>query len=228
MRKTKIICTLGPSTEDTNVMKQLMLEGMNVARFNFSHGDHKSHLANLKKIEKLRKELDLPIATLLDTKGPEIRIGNFKDHKISLEKDQLFTLTTRDIEGDEHQVSVSYKNIINDVHKGDRVLIDDGLVELEIQNISETDILCKVLNEGTISDHKGVNVPGVDLTMPFISQKDYEDILFGIENGYDFVAASFTRTAEDILEIRKIFQEKKCKTMNIIAKIENMQGVNNI
>ena len=228
MRKTKIICTLGPSTEDTNVMKQLMLEGMNVARFNFSHGDHKSHLANLKKIEKLRKELDLPIATLLDTKGPEIRIGNFKDHKISLEKDQLFTLTTRDIEGDEHQVSVSYKNIINDVHKGDRVLIDDGLVELEIQNISETDILCKVLNEGTISDHKGVNVPGVDLTMPFISQKDYEDIVFGIENGYDFVAASFTRTAEDILEIRKIFQEKKCKTMNIIAKIENMQGVQNI
>lgn len=228
MRKTKIICTLGPSTEDTNVMKQLMLEGMNVARFNFSHGDYKSHLANLKKIEKLRKELDLPIATLLDTKGPEIRIGNFKDHKISLEKDQLFTLTTRDIEGDEHQVSVSYKDIINDVHKGDRVLIDDGLVELEIQNISETDILCKVLNEGTISDHKGVNVPGVDLTMPFISQKDYEDIVFGIENGYDFVAASFTRTAEDILEIRKIFQEKKCKTMNIIAKIENMQGVNNI
>lgn len=228
MRKTKIICTLGPSTEDTNVMKQLMLEGMNVARFNFSHGDYKSHLANLKKIEKLRKELDLPIATLLDTKGPEIRIGNFKDHKVSLEKAQLFTLTTRDIEGDEHQVSVSYKDIINDVHKGDRVLIDDGLVELEIQNISETDILCKVLNEGTISDHKGVNVPGVDLTMPFISQKDYEDILFGIENGYDFVAASFTRTAEDILEIRKIFQEKKCKTMNIIAKIENMQGVNNI
>ena len=228
MRKTKIICTLGPSTEDTNVMKQLMLEGMNVARFNFSHGDYKSHLANLKKIEKLRKELDLPIATLLDTKGPEIRIGNFKDHKVSLEKDQLFTLTTRDIEGDEHQVSVSYKDIINDVHKGDRVLIDDGLVELEIQNISETDILCKVLNEGTISDHKGVNVPGLDLTMQFISQKDYEDILFGIENGYDFVAASFTRTAEDILEIRKIFQEKKCKTMNIIAKIENMQGVNNI
>ena len=228
MRKTKIICTLGPSTEDTNVMKQLMLEGMNVARFNFSHGDYKSHLANLKKIEKLRKELDLPIATLLDTKGPEIRIGNFKDHKVSLEKDQLFTLTPRDIEGDEQQVSVSYNDIINDVHKGDRVLIDDGLVELEIQNISETDILCKVLNEGTISDHKGVNVPGVDLTMPFISQKDYEDILFGIENGYDFVAASFTRTAEDILEIRKIFQEKKCKTMNIIAKIENMQGVNNI
>ena len=228
MRKTKIICTMGPNTNDRNLMKALAENGMDVARFNFSHGDHKSHLANLKKIEKLRKELDLPIATLLDTKGPEIRIGNFKDHKISLEKDQLFTLTTRDIEGDEHQVSVSYKNIINDVHKGDRVLIDDGLVELEIQNISETDILCKVLNEGTISDHKGVNVPGVDLTMPFISQKDYEDILFGIENGYDFVAASFTRTAEDILEIRKIFQEKKCKTMNIIAKIENMQGVNNI
>ena len=228
MRKTKIVCTIGPASESVETLKELMLAGMNVARFNFSHGDYKSHLANLKKIEKLRKELDLPIATLLDTKGPEIRIGNFKDHKVSLEKDQLFTLTTRDIEGDEHQVSVSYKDIINDVHKGDRVLIDDGLVELEIQNISETDILCKVLNEGTISDHKGVNVPGVDLTMPFISQKDYEDILFGIENGYDFVAASFTRTAEDILEIRKIFQEKKCKTMNIIAKIENMQGVNNI
>lgn len=228
MRKTKIICTLGPATENINIMRQLMLEGMNVARFNFSHGNYESHLANLKKIEKLREELDLPIATLLDTKGPEIRIGNFKDNKIQLKKDQLFTLTTKEIEGDEHQVSITYKNLINDVKVGDSILIDDGLVGMEIQNIADTDIVCKVLNDGVISNHKGVNVPGVDLTMPFISQKDYEDIVFGIENGYDFVAASFTRTAEDILEIRKIFQEKKCKTMNIIAKIENMQGVKNI
>ena len=228
MKKTKIICTMGPNTNDRELMKKLVENGMDIARFNFSHGDHEEQKSRMDMLKAIREEAGKPIAILLDTKGPEIRIGNFKDHKISLEKDQLFTLTTRDIEGDEHQVSVSYKNIINDVHKGDRVLIDDGLVELEIQNISETDILCKVLNEGTISDHKGVNVPGVDLTMPFISQKDYEDIVFGIENGYDFVAASFTRTAEDILEIRKIFQEKKCKTMNIIAKIENMQGVNNI
>lgn len=228
MRKTKIICTLGPATEDISVMKQLMLEGMNVARFNFSHGDYNSHLNNLKKIEKLRKELDLPIATLLDTKGPEIRIGDFKDNKISLEKGQLFTLTTREVEGDVHQVSITYKNLINDVKIGNHILIDDGLIDMEIQNITETDIVCTVLNGGVISNHKGVNVPGVDLTMPFISEKDYNDIVFGIENGYDFVAASFTRTAEDILAIRKIFQEKKCKTMNIIAKIENMQGVNNI
>ncbi len=228
MRKTKIICTLGPSTEDIHVMKQLMLEGMNVARFNFSHGDYNGHLKNLEKIKKLRQELDLPIATLLDTKGPEIRIGDFKNQKVHLEQGQLFTLTTREVEGDEHQVSITYKNLINDVKRGNHILIDDGLVELEIQNITDTDIMCKVLNEGFISNHKGVNVPGVDLTMPFISQKDYDDIVFGIEHGFDFVAASFTRSAEDILEIRKIFQEKKCKTMNIIAKIENMQGVNNI
>ena len=205
-----------------------MLEGMNVARFNFSHGDYNGHLKNLEKIKKLRQELDLPIATLLDTKGPEIRIGDFKNQKVHLEQGQLFTLTTREVEGDEHQVSITYKNLINDVKRGNHILIDDGLVELEIQNITDTDIMCKVLNEGFISNHKGVNVPGVDLTMPFISQKDYDDIVFGIEHGFDFVAASFTRSAEDILEIRKIFQEKKCKTMNIIAKIENMQGVNNI
>lgn len=228
MRKTKIICTLGPATEDISVMKQLMLEGMNVARCNFSHGDYEYHLSNLNKIKKLREELDLPIATLLDTRGPEVRIGDFKNGKIELKKGQIFTLTTRDIDGDESQVSITYKNLVNDVKLGDRILIDDGLIEMVVQNLTETDIVCKVLNGGMISNHKGVNVPDVELTMPFISRKDYEDIVFGIENGYDFVAASFTRTAEDIMEIRKIFQEKKCKTMNIIAKIENMQGVNNI
>jgi len=191
MRKTKIICTLGPATQDINIMKQLMLEGMDVARFNFSHQDYSRHLENLRKIEELRERLDLPVATLLDTRGPEIRIGNFKNHKIFLKKGQLFTFTTKEVEGDEHQVSISYKNLVHDVKKGVHILIDDGLIELEIQNISDTDIVCKVLNEGEVTDHKGVNVPGVELTMPFISQKDYDDITFGIENGFDFVCYCF-------------------------------------
>lgn len=229
MRKTKIICTLGPKSTDEKIMKELLLEGMNVARFNFSHGDYEEHMGKYKTLLKLREELNLPVAALLDTKGPEIRLGTFKDGmKIDLSEGQLFTLTTRDIEGDENIVSITYKGLPSDLKEGAIVLLDDGLIAMRVERLTETDIICKVLNGGVISDRKGVNAPGTHITMPFVSKKDYEDICFAIENGFDFIAASFTRSADDILQIRKIFHEKHCTTMNIIAKIENMQGVENI
>ncbi len=229
MRKTKIVCTLGPATEDDEIVRQLMLEGMNVARFNFSHGDHEEQLRKLERVKRLRKELNLPVAALLDTKGPEIRLGTFKDHKkIHLSKGQTFILTTEEVEGTQDKVSISYKGLVKDITAGSRVLIDDGLIELTVVNVTDKDIICRVVNEGEVSDKKGVNVPGTHLSLPFVSDKDYDDIVFGIEQGFDFIAASFTRSADDILQIRKIFQEKNCNTINIIAKIENMQGVENI
>lgn len=228
MRKTKIICTLGPASEDEQVIREMMLQGMDVARFNFSHGSHEEHKKKLDLIKKVREELNLPVATLLDTKGPEIRIGTFKEGKITLKKGQTFTLTVDDVEGTEAIVSISYKNLINDVKVGDSILIDDGLVGLEVIDIKNHDIVCRVKNDGVISNRKGVNIPNVNLTMPFISEKDYEDIIFGIEQEFDFIAASFTRCADDILQIRKIFQKHKSSHINIIAKIENMQGVENI
>lgn len=228
MRKTKIVCTLGPASESENMVRELMLQGMDVARFNFSHGSHEEQMKKLNVVKKVREELNLPVATLLDTKGPEIRIGTFKDGKVSLKKDQIFTLTANDIEGNEETVSITYKNLVHDVKRGDSILIDDGLVGLEVMKITGNDIICKVKNDGVISDRKGVNVPNVNLSMPFISEKDYDDIIFGIEQNFDFIAASFTRSADDILQIRKIFHEKKCNHINIIAKIENMQGVENI
>lgn len=228
MRKTKIICTLGPSTEDDQVLRQLMLEGMNVARFNFSHGNHEGHKKNLDRVKKLRKELGLPIAALLDTKGPEIRIKDFKDGSVDLENGQTFTLTTREIEGDEKEVSITYKELVNDIKVGNKILIDDGLISMTVKKVTDTDIECEVENGGHISNHKGVNVPNVNLSMPYISDKDKEDIIFGIEQGFDFIAASFVRTADDILAIRDILSQHNCNFINIIAKIENMQGVENI
>ncbi len=228
MRRTKIICTLGPATESEKLIKELMLSGMDVARFNFSHSDHEYHLSNLKKVEKIRKELGISVATLLDTKGPEIRIGTFKDNKkVDLKEGQKFIFTTRNIEGDENQVSISYPNLIYDIEVGNKVLIDDGLIETVVMEVTGTDIICKVKNNGSISNRKGVNVPGVNLTMPFISDKDREDILFGIEHQFDFIAASFVRTAEDVKEIRKMLNKHNSKT-KIVAKIENFQGVQNI
>ncbi len=228
MRKTKIICTLGPSTDNDKVLRELMISGMDVARFNFSHANHEEHLERLTKIQKLRAELGIPVATLLDTKGPEIRIGTFKDNKkIHLKEGQKFTLTTKDIEGDETKVSISYPNLIYDIEIGDKLLIDDGLIETVVTNITDTDIICKVKNNGVISNRKGVNVPGVHLTMPYISDKDREDILFGINQQFDFIAASFVRTAEDVNEIRKMLNKHHSKT-KIVAKIENLQGVENI
>ena len=238
-RRTKIICTLGPSTDNEAVMKALIEEGMNVARFNFSHGPHDEQMGRLKMLRKLRKELGKYVAALLDTKGPEIRLVEFEKGKTELKTGQTFTLTTDDIPGTDERVSITYKNLADDVKPGDHILIDDGLVGLEVVEIKPVakpvntkvnarDIVCKVLNDGVISNKKGVNVPNVDLTMPFISEKDYGDICFAVENDYDFIAASFVRTAEDVMEIRKILAEKGGEDIKIISKIENMQGVRNI
>ena len=227
MRKTKIICTLGPSTEDEETLRKLIHAGMNVARFNFSHGTHEQHKDKFKKIIKLRREMDKPIATLLDTKGPEIRCQDFENGKVELEEGQTFTLTTREIMGNKDIVSVTYKNLPNDVEAGGTILIDDGLIELMIDSIEDTEIICTVINGGEVSNHKGINVPNTDLSMPFISEKDRKDIEFGCDLGFEFIAASFTRTAADIEEIRAILNKKQSR-MQIIAKIESIQGVNNI
>ncbi len=228
MRKTKIICTLGPATDDDTVLREMFLSGMDVARFNFSHATHEEHLARLQKIEKLRDELGIPVATLLDTKGPEIRLCTFKDNKkVHLKEGQTFTLTSREVEGDEKQVSISYPNLIYDIDAGTTILIDDGLVEMMVKEVTATDIICTVKNGGIISDRKGVNVPGVHLSMPFISDKDREDILFGIKQNFDFIAASFVSTADDIREIRKMLNKHNSQT-KVIAKIENYHGVEHI
>ena len=238
-RKTKISCTLGPAVDNEDVMRALIQEGMNVARFNFSHGPHDEQMGRLKMLRKLRTELGKPVAALLDTKGPEIRLGQFEKGKTELKTGRGFTLTTDDITGTDDRVSITYKNLWNDVKPGDHILIDDGLVGLEVieirpvanpvnKAINPMDIVCRVLNDGVISDRKGVNVPNVDLTMPFISEKDYGDICFAVDNDYDFIAASFVRTAEDVMEIRKILAAKGGEDIKIISKIENMQGVRNI
>lgn len=228
MRKTKIICTLGPATDKEGIMEALIREGMNVARFNFSHGTHEEQKNRLEKLKTLRRQFDRPIAALLDTKGPEIRIGCFKDHRITLEEGQKFTFVNDETEGTQEQVTISYKDLYKDVKPGDSILIDDGLVGMEVVEISDKDIVCIVKNGGDISDHKGVNVPGVELKMPFISQKDREDLLFGIQEDFDFVAASFTRTADDVKEMRKLLNDNGGRDIHIIAKIENQQGVDNI
>ena len=228
IRKTKIVCTIGPATNTEAKLRELMLAGMDVARMNFSHGDHASHLETLKLIEKVRGELGLPVAALLDTKGPEIRLGLFKDGKISLKKGDHFTLTTRDVEGTQDIVSITYKDLPKDVGVGGRILIDDGLIELEITDLTETDIACRVLNGGSVSNRKGVNVPNCQLSMPFISEKDYQDLVFAAENGLDFVAASFTRSAQDIIDLKRVLAEHGGDNIRVIAKIENRQGIDNI
>lgn len=227
MRKTKIVCTLGPASDTKETIAELMKSGMNVARFNFSHGSHEEHKKRFEKVISLRRELDLHVATMLDTKGPEIRLGNFENHSVDLNEGQCFTLTTQDIVGTDDRVSVSYKDIANDLYEGCTVLIDDGLVALSVEKIDGTEIHCKVMNGGTISDKKGVNIPNVDVSMPFISKKDEDDIIFGCEMGFEMLAASFTRTADDIRQIRKIMDAHDGH-MKIIAKIESMQGVKNI
>ncbi|MFA9465226.1 MAG: pyruvate kinase [Velocimicrobium sp.] len=228
MRKTKIICTLGPATDRDETMRELMIQGMNVARFNFSHGNHEEHLQRLKALKRLRNELNLPIAALLDTKGPEIRIGTFAEGKIMLTQGQKFVLTINEVVGDDSQVFVSYKELPQDVGEGSRILIDDGLIELIVDYVEDTNIFCTVQNDGMISNNKGVNVPGAQLSMEFLSEKDKSDIVFGIKNGYDFVAASFTRTAQDVRDVRELLKDNGGESIQIIAKIENMQGVKNI
>ena len=228
LRKTKIVCTLGPATEDDAILRAMIQAGMNVARLNFSHGTYEGHAQNIRRIRALSAELHTPVGIMLDTKGPEIRLKTFRDHRVTLQKGQLFTLCTGDVEGDAEHVSITYADLPADVQPGTTILIDDGLVGLTVEAVSKTEIQCRVNNGGVISDRKGINVPDANLSMPFISRKDREDILFGIQENVDFIAASFTRTEEDILAIRKLLTDNGGKGISIIAKIENMQGVQNI
>lgn len=228
MKKTKIVCTMGPNTDNREIMKELALNGMDVARFNFSHGDHAEHKHRLEILESVREELGIPIASLLDTKGPEIRTGKLKDgKKVTLKEGDLYTLTTEEIVGDETRGYINYAELAEDVKPGDRILIDDGLIELHVRKVNGTDIVCRIENGGELGEKKGVNVPGVRVKLPALTDKDKEDIRFGVDAGFDFVAASFVRNADAIREIREILDEKG-SAMQIIAKIENEEGIENI
>ncbi|MDR1392271.1 MAG: pyruvate kinase [Clostridiales bacterium] len=228
LRKTKIVCTLGPSTDKTEILEEMVKVGMNVARLNFSHGIYDEQKKRLDEVKTVSRKLGIPVATLLDTKGPEIRLGCFKNKQVELMQGQIFRLTTNEIEGDEESVFVTYSGLPNDVSVGTTILIDDGLIELVVEKLTEKDISCKVLNGGFISDRKGVNVPNVKLNMDYISEKDKNDIIFGIENDFDFIAASFVRNVNDIFDVRRILEENGGEDIQIIAKIENYEGVSNI
>ena len=227
MKRTKIICTIGPASQKPEIIRELIAEGMDVARLNFSHGSYEEQTNKFRMIRDAAKEMGKSIAILQDTKGPEIRLRDFANGKEELEAGQTFTLTTEEIKGTKEKVSISYKNLPKDVSEGMAILLDDGLIELKVEEVTETDIVCRVINGGFVSNKKGVNVPGAELSMPFISDVDREDILFGIKMGFDFLAASFVRCKEDILEVRKLMDEHGAKT-KIIAKIENMQGIRNL
>jgi len=228
MKKTKIICTLGPATDSRENLTRLIQEGMDVARFNFSHGTHEEHKVRIDQLKECRKEMNSYVAALLDTKGPEIRIKQFDNGKIELVKGQEFTLTAREVAGTQDIVSITFADLYKDVKIGTKILIDDGLIELQVLRLIGEDMVCQVLNGGTISNNKGINVPGISLSMPYLSAKDRSDIIFGIKNDFDFIAASFVREAADINQIRKILEENGNKDIHIIAKIENSQGIQNI
>ena len=227
MRKTKIVCTLGPSTDREGVLREMIQAGMNVARFNFSHGTHAEHKVRLDALKALREELDAPVAAMLDTKGPEVRLKDFAGGRVHLTAGQEFTLTTVQVEGDAHRCSITYGELPGDVKAGDTILLDDGLVRLTVLETSGTEIRCRVENDGDMKNHKGVNVPGVRLNMPYMSQQDRDDLLFGAEQGFDYVAASFVRSAADVRELRHVLDQAGSR-MRIIAKIENQEGVSNL
>ncbi|MEG0780181.1 MAG: pyruvate kinase, partial [Oscillospiraceae bacterium] len=227
MRKTKIVCTLGPATDPEGVLRTMLTTGMNVARFNFSHGSHPEHKARLDALKALRTELHLPVAAMLDTRGPEIRLKTFGDGKVVLKEGSDFTLTTEDCVGDVTRCAITYRDLPGDVAAGSAILLDDGLIRLTVLEIIGGDIRCRVENGGVIKNNKGINVPGVHLSMPYMSAQDREDILFGIDQGFDFIAASFVRGAADVLEIRHLLDERH-SDIRIIAKIESQQGVDNL
>ena len=228
MRRTKIICTIGPSSQDEDMLRKIILAGMNVARFNFSHGDYEEHGLKLERTRKISRELNLPVAVLLDTRGPEIRLRDFAEGKVELKAGQKFTLTTEEIMGTAERATITYKNLPQDVKPGDSILLDDGLIGLKVEEVQgDTEIVCTVMNDGPISNHKGVNVPGVKLNLPFIDEKDHADIVYACEKGFDFIAASFVRSKEDVLQIREILKEHNSK-IQIISKIESLQGIQNL
>lgn len=228
MRKTKIICTIGPASSDYDTLTKMVEAGMNVARLNFSHGSHESHLKTMNTIKKVRADLQVPIAIMLDTKGPEYRVGTFENGSVTVNDGDAFTFTTEKIVGNQRRVSVSYDKLAQELEAGDTVMVNDGLIEMEVVDIKGNDIICRVTKGGVISDRKGMNFPGKVLKQKFLSEQDRSDILFGIENDIDFVAASFVSSAEDVMAIRKLLDENGMPTVDIIAKIENHSGVENI
>ena len=229
MKKTKVVCTMGPNTNDRELLKKLIENGMDVARFNFSHGDHEEQKSRMDLLKELRQELNTNTAILLDTKGPEIRTGVLKGGKrIMLKAGEQFTLTTEEIEGDESKVSITYEGLVQDVDAGRVILIDDGLIELKVVGKSEKEIFCEVINGGELGERKGVNVPNVAVRLPAITEKDKDDIRFGVEQGIDFIAASFVRNAECVLEIKAYLKELGAPYVPIIAKVENAEGIKNI
>lgn len=228
-KKTKIVCTIGPSSDSTEMLEKLMKAGMNVCRLNFSHGSHEEHKVRIDRIKEVRERLNLPVAIMLDTKGPEIRLRDFENGEIDLKYGDRFTLTTREIIGNKNEVSVSYKDLAKDVKAGDRILVDDGLCELRvIEVINGEDIVCEARNYATLKNKKGVNVPDANINLPALTERDIEDIKFGIDNEIDFIAASFIRKPEDVFEIRKILEASTCPNIGIISKIESQEGVDNI
>ena len=228
MRKTKIICTIGPASESEEMLEKLIQAGMDVARLNFSHGTHEEMQIKIDRIKRVREKLKAPVPIMLDTKGPEYRVGTFRNQKVELEEGQLFTLTSEDVEGDETKVSVSYANLPKELEEGDRILVNDGLIELRVEKTTDTEVVCRVVEGGTLSNRKSMNFPDKLLQQEFLGEKDKEDLLFGIENQVDYVAASFVSTKENILDMRRFLDEHGGKEISIIAKIENRSGVNNL
>ena len=228
MRKTKIICTIGPASDSPEVFRRMCLEGLNVARLNFSHGTHEEHQKKIDMIKAVREELNLPIAIMLDTKGPEYRIRTFQGGKVTLRDGDPFTFTTRDVEGNDSIVSVSYAGLADDLAPGDRVLVNNGLVIFEVERIEGTEIRCRVLTGGVLSDRKSMSFPGKVLRQTFLSEQDKADLLFGIQNGVDFVAASFVSGKQDLLDMKAFLDANGGGDIGVIAKIENQSGVDNI
>ena len=228
MRKTKIVCTIGPACTDEETLTQMCFAGMNVARLNFSHGSNEIQLERINLIKRVREKLGVPLAILLDTKGPEYRIKTFKNGKIVLKENDTFSFTVDDIEGDENRVSVSYQGLVKDLEVGDRILLNNGLLEFIVTGLTKTDVVCRVVFAGELSDRKGLSFPNKVLKQKFLSEQDKEDILFGIEHGIDFIACSFVSCRQDLLDIKAFLKENKAEGIDLIAKIENQAGIDNI
>ncbi|MDD6882730.1 MAG: pyruvate kinase, partial [Eubacteriales bacterium] len=224
MRKTKIICTIGPACDSEEMLTELCLSGMNVARLNFSHGSHAEHLERIHRIKRVREKLQLPIAIMLDTRGPEYRIKTFASGRVTLAPGDDFTFTTRDIVGDEHCVGVTYRGLTQDLAVGDTILLSNGMLSMTVKSVTDTDVLCTVVNGGTLSDRKSMNFPGKLLSQPYLSEQDRQDILFGVENDVDFIACSFVSRRQDLLDIKAVLTQANAQGVELIAKIENSTG----
>ena len=227
MRKTRIVATIGPSSESEEMLEKLIKAGLNVARFNMSHGSHEEHLAKINKVKALNEKLGTNVGLMLDTKGPEIRLGEFEQDKALLVQGKQFILTTQEVLGTDEKATVTYKEITKDVKEGSTILLDDGLIELRVDKVKRNEVICTIINTGTIKSKKGVNIPGIKLSLPALTERDKEDIKFGVENDIDFIAASFVRKVEDVQELKKYLEKINGSRTKIIAKIENSEGIEN-